>query len=233
MPTRKPLRLPGYEYRTPGAYFITVCTENKAPILGRLVCADATTNPLVGVLQSAANLNQNIAGGNVTIHISDAHIGPPTSAPVGADAHIGPSTPTPVGADAHIGPHPIASLVGADAHIGPQLPLSPIGRVVEKHLRNIPGVGEYVIMPNHVHLILHISADDPREGPMWASAPTTANVPSLIRSWKILVTKELGRSIWQRSYYDHIIRDEQDYRIRVEYIRNNPLKWRDDHYFIP
>ena len=179
MPTRKSLRLPGYEYRTPGAYFITVCTENRENLFWS-----------VGVLQSAANLNQNIAGGNVTINISDAHI-------------------------------------------SPQLPLSPIGRVVEKHLRNIPGVGEYVIMPNHVHLILHISADDPREGPMWASAPTTANVPSLIRSWKILVTKELGRSIWQRSYYDHIIRDEQDYRIRVEYIRNNPLKWRDDHYFIP
>ena len=177
MPTRKSLRLPGYEYRTPGAYFITVCTENRENLFWS----------------------------------------------VGADAH----TSVPVGADAHIGPNP------TDAHIGPQLPLSPIGRVVEKHLRNIPGVGEYVIMPNHVHLILHISADDPREGPMWASAPTTANVPSLIRSWKILVTKELGRSIWQRSYYDHIIRDEQDYRIRVEYIRNNPLKWRDDHYFTP
>ena len=103
--------------------------------------------------------------------------------------------------------------------------------VVEKYIRSIPGIGAYVIMPNHVHMILHISATNLLQGPMWASAPTQANVSSLIRSFKILVSKELGQSIWQRSYYDHIIRDEQDYLIKLQYIMENPAKWLDDDYY--
>ena len=48
-----------------------------------------------------------------------------------------------------------------------------------------------------------------------------------------MVTKELGYSIWQRSYYDHIIRDEADYQGRVQYIQENPAKWYYDDYYIP
>ena len=70
------------------------------------------------------------------------------------------------------------------------------------------------------------------EGPMWASAPTKAVIPSLIRSWKGLVTKELGQSIWQRSYYDHVIRDAQDYEIKMRYIQENPAKWWEDRYYL-
>jgi REP element-mobilizing transposase RayT len=67
---------------------------------------------------------------------------------------------------------------------------------------------------------------------MWASAPTEASVPSLVRSWKTLVSKEVGRSIWQRSYYDHIIRDEQDYLIKAKYIAENPARWEKDDYYV-
>jgi REP element-mobilizing transposase RayT len=52
-----------------------------------------------------------------------------------------------------------------------------------------------------------------------------------VRSWKILVSKELGESIWQRSYYDHVIRDEEDYVTKVQYIEENPAKWFYDDYF--
>ena len=135
-----------------------------------------------------------------------------------------------VGADAHIGPPSGTTPVGADAHIGPYPRLTPIGTVVEKYLRNIPGVGHYVIMPNHVHLLLHISAANPSEGPVWSWAPNNVHVPQLIRSWKTMVTKELGHSIWQRSYYDHIIRDEADYQCRVRYIA---AKWYYDDYYVP
>ena len=106
-----------------------------------------------------------------------------------------------------------------------------IGVVVEKYIKSIPGIGEYVIMPNHVHMILHISSADILHGPMWSSAPTNASVPSLIKTWKTLITKELGHSIWQRSYYDHVIRDERDYLMRVQYISENPAKWFYDDYF--
>ena len=101
----------------------------------------------------------------------------------------------------------------------------------EKYLRSIPGIAEYVIMPNHVHMILRISASEPLQGPMWASAPTQTDIPKLVRSWKTLVSKELGRSIWQRSYYDHVIRDEMDYIVKAQYIADNPAKWQDDDYY--
>ena len=103
---------------------------------------------------------------------------------------------------------------------------------MEKYIRSIPGIAEYVMMPNHVHMILRISANDPLQGPMWASAPTGGSVPSLIRSWKTLVSKELGYSIWQRSYYDHIIRDEHDYLVKAGYIAENPARWEKDAYYM-
>ena len=87
-------------------------------------------------------------------------------------------------------------------------------------------------MPNHVHMMLHISAQKPEDGPMWASAPTGVGIDKLVRSWKTMVTKELGMGIWQRSYYDHIIRDEQDYITKVQYMENNPAKWNEDKYFV-
>jgi REP element-mobilizing transposase RayT len=88
-------------------------------------------------------------------------------------------------------------------------------------------------MPNHVHMILRISSENVLQGPMWASAPTNANISSLVRSWKTLVTKELGCSIWQRSFYDHVIRDEKEYVLIAHYIEENPAKWFDDTYYSP
>ena len=125
----------------------------------------------------------------------------------------------------------LSTIVGADAYIGPQVRLTKIGKIAEKFLRSIPGIGEYVIMPNHIHMMLYISAPNATDGPMWASAPTGANVSKLVRSWKTLVSKEVGCSIWQRSYYDHIIRDEQDLILRLQYIAQNPAKWYDDDYY--
>ena len=125
----------------------------------------------------------------------------------------------------------LSRVVGGDAYIAPCTELTSIGIVIEKFLRTIPGIAHYVIMPNHIHMILHISAEDLRRGPMWASAPTNVDISSLIRSWKILVTKELGKSIWQRSYYDHVIRDEQDYYTKLQYIKDNPARWQKDVYF--
>ena len=139
----------------------------------------------------------------------------------------------------------LSTVVGAEDHFGPQIQLTEIGAVVQKYTQSIPGIGHYVIMPNHVHMILHISAKEPHGGPMWSSAPTKdagvgpmwssaptdANILSLVRTWKTLITKELGQSIWQRSSYDHVIRSEQEYVEIAEYIMGNPGKWAEDKYF--
>ena len=125
----------------------------------------------------------------------------------------------------------LGSVVGADDYIGPYVELSSTGKVVDQYLRMIPGVDYCVVMPNHVHMILRISAKDIVQGPMWSSAPTKANISSLVRTWKTLITKHLGHSIWQRSFYDHIIRDEKEYLKIAQYIEENPARWLDDSYY--
>jgi len=76
---------------------------------------------------------------------------------------------------------------------------------------------------------------------MWASSPTyeterypaeedahirpNKKIASIVRSIKTLTTKEIGMPISQRSYYDHVIRSQQDYDEIWEYIENNPRKW--------
>ena len=65
---------------------------------------------------------------------------------------------------------------------------------------------------------------------MWASAPTQS-VSTRIRSFKTLVSKQIGQSIWQRSFYDHVIRDEGDYLHIWQYIDSNPAKWAEDEYY--
>ena len=81
-------------------------------------------------------------------------------------------------------------------------------------------------MPNHIHMIIML-----KDRAMWASPPTNAMIPKIIRSLKILVTKEVGTSIFQESYYDHIIRDEADYLTKWNYIDTNPARWADDEYY--
>ena len=121
--------------------------------------------------------------------------------------------------------------VGADDHIGPYTKLSPVGEIVEQYTATIPGVAEYCVMPNHVHFILHISSDNILQGPMWSSAPTGTSVEKTVRTWKTLISKKLGQSIFQRSYYDHIIRSDEDHIKIQKYIRENPAKWCDDRYY--
>ena len=94
--------------------------------------------------------------------------------------------------------------------------LTPYGRAAESYLVKIPGMDQYVIMPNHIHMIIHKTNGNP--------------IASDVRSFKVLVTKAIGKSIWQRSFYDHIIRDETDYMIKWKYIDENPAKWADDEY---
>ena len=66
---------------------------------------------------------------------------------------------------------------------------------------------------------------------MKASSPTK-NIATIIRSFKIMVTKEIGYPIWQRSYHDHIIRGEKDYQKIWEYIDTNVIRWQKDCFYV-
>ena len=118
--------------------------------------------------------------------------------------------------------------VEGDGHSEPYVLLSEYGRVADKYIRRIKGIDQYVVMPNHIHMIILI--DNQENGPMWASAPTPS-IPQLIKSLKTLISKEIGRSIFQRSYYDHVIRNEKEYEQVCQYIETNPLRWTEDEYY--
>jgi REP element-mobilizing transposase RayT len=98
-------------------------------------------------------------------------------------------------------------------------------------------LGEYVIMPNHFHAIVYIvdHRDDRRGDGPWGDrpvAPTGSKPKSLgafMAGFKSAVTKRInamrntpGMSVWQRNYYEHVIRNETDYHRIAEYIADNP-----------
>ena len=157
LPKRKPTRLKGYDYSTPGAYFITICVKERKELLSKIIAGD----------------------GNYSV---------------------------------------------------PKNIVSQIGVMCDKYINNINvkyenvTVDKYVIMPNHIHLIILL------HGTMRASSPTKS-IENIIRSFKIMVTKEIGKSIWQRSYHDHIIRCECDYQKIWEYIDTNILRWEKDCFY--
>ena len=111
----------------------------------------------------------------------------------------------------------------------PQTTLTEIGKLVAENIGILNGtyetvrVDKYVVMPNHVHLILTI------QNGRTQFAPTVSRI---VKQFKGTITKQLGFGIWQKSFYDHIIRDEEDYLRIWEYIDNNPAKWAEDKYCI-
>jgi putative transposase len=91
----------------------------------------------------------------------------------------------------------------------------------------------WVVMPNHFHGIVSL-LDDRRGGSR--TAPTKRKpLGRLIGAFKTVSTKRInelrrtpGQSVWQRNYYEHVIRNEIDLEETREYIQNNPLKWLED-----
>ena len=155
-PTRKNIRLTNYDYRAPGAYFITVCTKNKENLFW--------------------------------------------------------------------------SDVGAISDRPEDVPLNHTGQIVDQAIKNIPvhypsiTVDRYVIMSNHIHLLLQIhSSADGRS----VIAPTISTVVRLMKS---AASHEAGCSLWQKGFYDHVIRSEADYLDCWQYIEGNPGKQEEAKY---
>lgn len=158
LPERKPNRLRNYDYSTPGAYFVTICTDGKKCILSEIT-------------------------------------------------------------------------VGATIGRPPEIILSEYGKITDEAIRNIEriypaiSVDKYVIMPNHIHLLLQIHTDECGRA---MPAPTVSTV---IQQMKGTVTKQAGCRIWQKLFHDHIIRNDGDYSMIWNYIDTNALKWREDCFY--
>ena len=162
-PRRKPARLREYDYSTPGAYFVTVCTHEKK-------CSLSTIS--------------------------------------------------------------VGAAIGRPPVDGVSVRLTAFGEIVDLAIRSIPtfypqvSVDQYVIMPNHVHLILRIHTD---ENGRMISAPTLSTVVGQMKRW---ASKQAGESLRQKSFYEHVIRNEADYRRIWDYIDTNPAKWTEDCYYV-
>ena len=123
---------------------------------------------------------------------------------------------------------PVLSRVipSSDISVRAAVRLSKTGQTVDRYIQNIPctysGIclEKYVVMPNHVHLLLLLSDE------------SSVSIPTVIRSLKRMVTKELGYSIWQDSYYDVVIRNDAMFRCEWAYIDNNPDKWAEDTLYV-
>lgn len=116
-----------------------------------------------------------------------------------------------------------------------ELVLSGLGKIVRECILRINEIYQgvsvdcYVVMPNHVHMILSMTRDMGK----------AISIPHIIQQWKaaaVRLTKRDGRHAmpplqWQRGYYDHIVRNEASYREIYEYIETNPQKWLEDKYF--
>lgn len=160
LPKRKPTRWQGFDYSTPGAYFITICAEHRK---------------------------------NTFSHI------------------VGEGSPLPL--------------------------LKDEGKIIEHFIKSIPQkftnvyVEQYVIMPNHVHMLLFIQDNGGRGNP----SPTVSNIIGWL---KYQCTKSIhasnhrmGERIFQRSFHDHVVRDRYDHAKIAAYIENNPALWQEDCFF--
>ncbi|MCH8802373.1 MAG: transposase [Chloroflexi bacterium] len=101
---------------------------------------------------------------------------------------------------------------------------------------------EFVIMPNHFHGIIHLTEGSPTSvgagfQPAHASRPTNPQrgLPEIIRGFKTYSSRGInqlnnttGQPVWQRNYYEHVVRTEDDLDAIRRYIVENPLKWAED-----
>ncbi len=167
---RQTLRLPGYDYASPGAYFVTVSTHMRGRALGRVTRANAV------------RLTQ--LGGIVTDEWRRSAL--------------------------------IRSEITSDA---------------------------FVVMPDHVHGIVWITdstpngADEPGDVSGIVSGTNRPQSPSrtlgaMVRSFKAAVTRRARRQrlsgpgpLWQRNFYERVIRDERELAAARQYIRDNPTAW--------
>lgn len=119
----------------------------------------------------------------------------------------------------------------------PKIVLSEIGSYAEQMIVDIPNRYEgvcmdaYVIMPNHIHMLLRVERTGGRAMPVPSDKPSISRI---IQQFKGAVTKRAKTVVWQSHFYDHVIRNETDYLACLRYIEENPLKWllRQDEYVV-
>ena len=132
----------------------------------------------------------------------------------------------------------LCNIVGCGVLDAPKTELSAIGEMVNNQLAfmldfyNEIKIDKYIVMPNHIHLIIKInnnSISDKRC--VKDAAPYNNMLWKFIGTFKRYTNKFANCNLWQKSFYDHVIRNEKDYLKIWEYIDTNPAKWTEDKYY--
>jgi REP element-mobilizing transposase RayT len=155
-------------------------------------------------------------------------------------------------------------VIGAD-DVNPKMRLNEMGIIAQNEWLKTPFIrpnvelGDFVVMPNHIHGIIIITGrgeshspnnivkgefnspinflkdefNSPQQSPL--RSPSN-NIGAIIRGYKSSVTKQIrlldeNISVWQRNYYEHIIKTEKSFENISNYIVNNPANWNDDKFY--
>jgi REP element-mobilizing transposase RayT len=114
-----------------------------------------------------------------------------------------------------------------------EMQLNSLGKIVQFYWQGLKNhydylqLDEFVIMPNHLHgILILINTINPTK---------RKGIPEIIRGFKTFSAKKINQirqrhnvPVWQRNYYEHIIRNESDFNPIREYILNNPKNWSQD-----
>ena len=133
-----------------------------------------------------------------------------------------------------------SNIVGA-IHESPENRLTQYGEFVKQIIQILPErfnvtISKYVIMPNHIHLIVEIDRDNEKraihESPLQYNRSV---IDKLVGFLKMNVSKKIHDTyqdkVWQRSYHDHIIRGKKDYEEIWMYIDTNVQRWKEDCFY--
>ncbi len=107
--------------------------------------------------------------------------------------------------------------------------LTQYGKIADKYIRQLSefydniNIEKYVIMPNHIHIMLSILESSTLEEKKQNSV-----ISNFVSTFKRFCNREYGENIWQARSYDHIIRNHKDYEQHLTYILENPVRWRFD-----
>jgi REP element-mobilizing transposase RayT len=205
---RRSIRLKEYDYSRSGAYFVTVVTQGRACLFGEIVNVETRLNDAGHMIEhwwyELKNKFPAVENDEFVIMPNHFH-GIVVIADVGADLRVGPD---PKGAHpAHQGTHAGVPLQGTH-------PVRPVAR------RGAPMCAP-VFAPQN--------------------ASQRAPLPTVLQWFKTMTTNEYMRGIktlgwiqfqgqlWQRNYYEHVIRDEESLNCIRGYILDNPARWEFDH----
>lgn len=128
----------------------------------------------------------------------------------------------------------LSRIVGA-IHESPKTQLTVCGQIVERIVQKMPPhlgvtVDRYVIMPNHIHLLLIITEERMRRAIRRAPMQGRSIISKAVGYIKMNASKAIRQrygdiAVWQRGYHDHVIRNYEDYEMTANYIEQNPLRW--------